>query len=403
MSPAKSKTSKSGSGTSPKTKPKAKAAPEAARAAAGRALPGKGPIQKAPQRVRPEHPWKNPRYVIWECTREYDDVNIFSQPHKAPPGPSRQIATDQAVAFLDNVARSGPTIVIFSGGEPLLRKDIFELARYAKTKGLKVILNTQGHLFDAKAARECVMAGIKSIQVGLDGSSSRSHDGFRRSPGSFVKAIKGIELMRLAGLRFEVNTYVNRENVEEIPKIQSLAQKLGAKGHNVTFVIPTGRFAAFKGTEIVGEEYEAWMQRLFEQKYRQKMNMKVICQPQFHRVIYQRGEELSDLQDPNRAPEAAEALGPGCPGAKLFCYVSSDGEVFPCQYLTQSVGNTKEREFRDIWDDSPLFDDFRDPERLKPKCGGCSHATKCGGCRALAAAATGNPMSEDPNCLYTDG
>ncbi len=326
-----------------------------------------------------EVPHPSPRYVIWECTREYDDENLFGRPHQAPPGGGKQLDTDQACALIDTVARFGSTILIIGGGEPLLRKDIFELARYAKTKGLKVILSTQGHLFDANAARECVMAGIKAIQVGLDGSSSRSHDGFRGSPGSFVKAIKGIELMRLAGLRFEVNSFIDKENVEEIPKIQSLAQKLGARGHNVSFVIPTGRFAAFKGRELSGDEYDQWLNRLFEQKYRQKMNMKLIAQPQFHRIIYHRGDELSDAQDPNRSPEAAEALGPPCPAGRLQCYVSADGEVFPTPHLIMSVGNVGKSDLRKLWQEAALFNYLRsashaacqDPKSLASMMGGC--------------------------------
>jgi len=254
--------------------------------------------------------------------------------------------------------------VIYGDNKPpmtitLLRKDVFELARYAKTKGMRTILGTQGHLFDSNVARECVMSGIKAVQVGLDGSSSRSHDGFRKSPGSFVKAIKGIELMRLAGLRFEVMSHITKENFEEIPKIQSLAQKLGAKGYNVTFVVPEGRFAAFEGREIVGEELEECLQRLFELKYRQKMTVKIINQPRFHEIIYERGDELSDTQDPNRSKEAAEALGPAHPAAKLHCYVTADGEVFPSPMIMKSAGNVLKTDFKKIWQKSELFQRLR--------------------------------------------
>jgi MoaA/NifB/PqqE/SkfB family radical SAM enzyme len=306
-----------------------------------------------------KHPWGVPRYVIWECTREYDDENLYSRPHQAPSGGGKQLDTDQAVALIDNICRLGKPILIFQGGEPLLRPDLFELARYARTKGVRVILGTQGHLFNSNAARECVMAGIKAVQVGLDGSSSRSHDGFRKAPGSFVKAIKGIELMRLAGLRFEVVSHITRENFEEIPKVQGLAQKLGAKGYNVSFVAPQGRFAAFKGSESVGEELEECLQRLFELKFRQKMIIKILNQPRFHEIIYARGEELSDTQDPNRSKDAAEGLGPSHPAAKLHCYVTADGEVFPSPHTMESAGNITQMEFRDIWLKSELFQKIR--------------------------------------------
>lgn len=375
MAARKAPAKKAASKKSPSKKKAAakKKAPAKKAASKKKAAPKKAPTKKkastqakAPAPKKAAEPWKDfqhphsvPRYVIWECTREYDDENIFSIPHQPPPGGGKQLDTDQAVALIDNVARLGQPILIFAGGEPLLRDDIFELARYAKTKGIRCILGTQGHLFDSNVARECVMAGIKAVQVGLDGSSSRSHDGFRKSPGSFVKAIKGIELMRLAGLRFEVMSYINKDNFEEIPKIQSLAQKLGAKGYNVTFVVPEGRFAAFEGTEILGDDLEECLQRLFELKFRQKMTIKIINQPRFHEILYERGDELSDTQDPNRSKEAAEALGPAHPAAKLHCYVTADGEVFPSPQHMVSAGNILKSEFKDIWRNATLFQKLR--------------------------------------------
>lgn len=372
--PAKKKAASTKSGTKKKKKAaakkpaakKAKKKPPAKKKAASKKKTPKASGGGSRKKAADSEPWKTfqhpysvPRYVIWECTREYDDENIFSIPHQPPPGGGKQLDTDQAVALIDNVAKLGTPILIFSGGEPLLRDDIFELARYAKTKGIRSILGTQGHLFDSTVARECVMAGIKAVQVGLDGSSSRSHDGFRKSPGSFVKAIKGIELMRLAGLRFEVMSYINKNNFEEIPKIQSLAQKLGAKGYNVTFVVPRGRFAAFEGTQIQGEDLEECLQRLFELKFRQKMTIKIINQPRFHEILYERGDELSDTQDPNRSKDAAEALGPPRPTAKLHCYVTADGEIFPSPQYMRSAGNILEVDFKQVWRKSELFQKLR--------------------------------------------
>ncbi len=174
-----------------------------------------------------------PRYVIWEMTRNSDQKGLLTVPEvgKKP----NEMTTAQAVKFIDTVAKAYLTTIIFSGGEPLMRPDVFDLAEYARAKGLDVILKTNGNGFDTSAARRCVEAKVRAVQVMLDGSSSRAHDGFRKVEGAFTQAIKAIELVKLAGIKFEVFTFITKENMDEIPKITTLAQKLGAWGHNFLF------------------------------------------------------------------------------------------------------------------------------------------------------------------------
>lgn len=343
---------------------------------------------------------EGPRYIIWELTRESNQPCMLTP--KTAPGnrKSPEMTTAQAVKFIDAVAKEYTTTLILSGGEPLTRPDVFNLAEYARAKGLGIILMTNGAFFDAEAARRCVEARVRGVQITLDGSSARSHDGFRNSPGAFTGAIKAIELVKLAGIKFEVYTFITRDNMHEIPRINTLAQKLGAWGHTFFFAIPTlvGEHLAEKCLTV--EEYQQWLNWIFEQKYRLRINLKPVCTPQFKRIIQQRGNELPDPVNPLKSVAAMEALGPGCPGGKTVCFVSAGGDVFPCAYTSHSAGSVLKRSFRAIWEKSPVFEDFRSFERLQDKCGRCEYRESCQGCRALAEKASGDHLGQDPVCPY---
>jgi len=282
----------------------------------------------------------------------------------------------------------------------LMRPDVFDLAEFARAKGLGVIINTNGALFDPVAARRCVEAKVRAVQINLDGSSSRAHDGFRDIPSAFTGAIKAIELLKLAGVKFEIYTYVTRKNMHEIPKINTLAQKLGAWGHTFLFCIPTGWAEGLEDERLPLEDYQTWLNWIFEQKYRLRINLKPVCTPQFKRIIQQRGDELPDRINPLKSVAAMEALGPGCPGGKTTCFIASDGKVYPCAYTTHQAGNVLKRTFKHIWEKSPVFEDFRNASGLLEKCGRCEFSETCGGCRAMADKASGNHLGEDPDCPY---
>ena len=341
---------------------------------------------------------EGPRYIIWELTKTNNQQSLLNPVH---PGKAKaDMTTTQAVKFIDSVANAYRTTIIITGGEPLTRPDVFDLAEYARAKGLGIILNTNGSLFDTSAARRCVEGKLRGVQISLDGSSSRTHDGFRQVPGAFTQAIKAIELVKLAGIKFEIFTFVTKDNMEEIPKINTLAQKLGAWGHTFVFNIPTGPFEHLTDLAVPDEDYQKWLNWIFEQKYRLRINLKPICTPQFKRILQQRGNELPDSINPLKSVHAMEDLGPGCPGAKTICFVANNGDVYPCSYTGHQAGNVLKRSFKHIWTKSPIFQDFRSPSKLQEKCGRCEYNETCGGCRALAEKASGNHLGEDPSCPY---
>jgi radical SAM protein with 4Fe4S-binding SPASM domain len=337
-----------------------------------------------------------PRYVIWQLTRETNQDGIFA---RSGDDSTKDMSIDEAVRFIDSVGRSFRTTMIFSGGEPLTKPEVFDLAEFARSKGLKVILNTNGSFVDSEAVQRCVEAKMKGVQVGLDGSSSRAHDSFRKVPGSFQEAIHAIDLLKLAGVKFEVFTVVTKENASEIPKITNLAQKLGAWGHTFMFVLPAGPYAHLADYVLTKEDYNYWLNWIFERKYRTRINLKVVCSPQFNRIVHERGNELPDSVNPLKSIRAMEALGPGCPGAKTTCFVSNDGQVYPCEFTAQVAGNVKNTPFLDIWRNSPVFKAFRDDSKLHDNCGDCDFKVTCGGCRAWATIDSGNYLGGDPVCM----
>ncbi len=355
---------------------------------------------------------QGPRYILWQVSDEgaaagrdgsasNDSTASRAGRGSRKSGGKGPLGTDEAVKFIDSVARHYKSTIIFSGGEPFEREDIFDLAEYASARGLRVLVRSNLSRFDADIARKCVESRIRGIQVNLDGSSARAHDGFRGEEGSFIRAIKGIELVRLAGLKLEIYSFVTRRTVEELPKINVLAQKLGAWGHNIFFVVPCGPLSDMEGEQLEVEEYQKWLNWMFERKYRLRMNIKPICSPQFNRILWQRADELPDHLNPRKTVAARESIGPGCPAAKLVCFVAANGDVTPCEWLPDLVvGNVRKRSFKGIWERSAIFKQFRDPSLLQDKCGRCGYAEVCGGCRALAYEESGDFLAADPYCPY---
>ena len=164
------------------------------------------------------------------------------------------------------------------------------------------------------------------------------------------------------------------------------------------FLLPTGPYAHLEEHCLSLEEYHYWMNWIFERKYKTRINLKVVCSPQFNRIVHNRGNELPDSVNPLKSKRAIETLGPGCPGARTVCYVANNGDVYPCEHSNQKAGSVKKRSFKDIWIKAPIFSDFRDPLKLQDECGDCTHRELCGGCRAWSEHKHGNYLGGDPVC-----
>lgn len=356
----------------------------------------------APEPAAPAKPVAPPEYILWEVTRDCP-VGCTSCRHSSlPPGTSRDMGTDEAVRFIDAIAHSFQTNIVMTGPEPLARADLFELADYARTRNIGVVLATTAAKFDAKAARRAVEVKIRQLEISLDGSSGRAHDGFRNNPGGFTSTVKGLELAKLAGIRFRIATTVTRQNFRDLPKILALAQKLGASGYNIFYNIPVGRGHLMPGDQLTDSEYMESLNWVFEQETKTPGFINLQCSPQYERVYRNRATELPDHMNPFK-PGSERVRDHGCPAAKRFLFVAHDGYAYPCPYLLQPAGHVLETPLREIWEGAPVLTQIRNPGVTDGKCHRCKYLQDCRGCRALAFRDHAAVMAEDSTCQYIPG
>ena len=338
------------------------------------------------------------RLVAWETTRNCN-LNCVHCRAAATRGPySDELDTAAAMVLLDQIAQLGRPIVILTGGEPLLRPDIFEIARYGADRGLRMVMAPNGTLIDADKARRMVAAGIQRISISLDAADAAGHDRFRGVPGAFEGALRGIARAREAGLEFQVNTTVTRSNLDQIPRIQQLAAELGAAAHHIFLLVPTGRGKYIVDQAIDAAQYEQTLNWFYDQREQTPLQLKATCAPHYYRILRQRAR--AEGRTVSFESHGLDAVTRGCLGGTGFCFVSHRGVVQPCGFLALDCGHVTETSFADIWRSSQIFSALRDPSRLKGKCGRCEYNRVCGGCRARAFEATGDYLAEEPLCSY---
>ncbi len=341
---------------------------------------------------------KPPRLIAWELTAGCNLSCVHCRGSSTDKVPEGELTTTQARAFIDEIASMGKPILILSGGEPLVRQDVFELAKYGTEQGLRVVLATNGTLLTPDITRKLIDSGVQRVSISIDGSTSQTHDAFRGVSGAFDGAMRGIGYLKDAGLEFQINTTITKRNLEEIPAILELATDIGAKAHHIFLLVPTGRGEGLKDEEIPPAEYEKVLNWFYDQQKKTDIQLKATCAPHYFRIMRQRAKR--EGIEVSVKTHGYEAMTKGCLGGTGFCFVSSIGDVQPCGYLPVVAGNIKDTGFREVWENSKLFNDLRDESKLKGKCGRCSYKSVCGGCRARAYAATGDYMAEEPYCIY---
>ncbi len=338
------------------------------------------------------------RLVAWEITRNCNLACVHCRA-AATSGPyAGELDTAACLRLLEQIASVDQAIVILTGGEPLLRPDIFEVARHGTDLGLRMVMAPNGTLIDAAKARQMVAAGIRRISVSLDGASAEQHDRFRGVPGAFEGALRGIALVREAGLEFQINTTITRANLNQIPAIQDLALRLGAVAHHIFLLVPTGRGKYIADQGISAEEYERTLNWFYDQRGKTPLQLKATCAPHYYRILRQRAR--ADGQPVSFESHGLDAVTRGCLGGTGFCFISHRGGVQPCGFLHVACGDVTQTSFVDIWRHAEVFLALRDHRRLGGKCGACAYNRVCGGCRARAYEATGDYLAEEPLCTY---
>jgi len=323
--------------------------------------------------------------IAWELTRA---CNLeckhcrAAAVHETPPG---ELTTDECLKLIDDIAAFASPTLILTGGEPLLRPDLCEIAAHATAVGLRAVAALNGTLLGTQTATQLVKSGVRRISISLDGSDAARHDSLRGVPGAFDGAIRGIAAAKEGGMPFQINTTVTTQNADELPEIMDLAVKLGAVAHHIFLLVPTGRAADLTGFELDAVRYEAVLNWLADQITTAPIEIRATCAPHFYRILRQRG-----------IPTQAR----GCLAGQSFCFISHIGDVQPCGYFDVQVGNVRQTPIREIWEESPLFLKLRDHTGYNGKCGFCEFVQVCGGCRARAYEATGDPLGPEPLCVY---
>lgn len=346
----------------------------------------------------PQHIY-TPRLVFWETTTA---CNLKCVHCRACPVEQRlpdDLTTAEGKTLIDQIASFSKPVLVLSGGEPLIRPDIFEIAEYGASQELHIALATNGTLVTPEIAGKIKTSGIQRVSVSIDGATSDRHDNFRQIPGAFESAWRGIENLKAADIPFQINTTITKHNIDQIQDILNLAVERGAVALHIFLLVPTGCGKEIANDEMIApEEYEKVLNWLYDQSKDVKIGLKATCAPQYFRVMRQRAGKEGIKITPET--HGFEAMTKGCLAGSGVCFVSHAGEIYPCGYLPVSAGNVRQQHFRDIWDNAEVFRILRDPDNLKGKCGHCEFRRVCMGCRARAYACTGDYLAPEPYCIF---
>lgn len=308
-------------------------------------------------------------------------------------GGNDELTTEECFRLIDEIAQVNPgCLLVITGGEPLVRPDILDIARHAVKHRFMVVFGTNGMMITDEVAKELMEIGVMGMGISIDSLDPAKHNSFRGLPGAFEGALAGIEACKRNGLQFQIHFSAQPMNYQELPAVIDWAHDLGARVLNVFFMVCTGRGEEL--TDITPEQYEEVLGYLVEcqDKY-QDMLVRARCAPHFKRLAYEK--------DPNSPITKAQGyMGGGCLAGTNYARVTPNGDLTPCPYMPLSAGNIREKSFVDLWEDSEIFNSFRYPH-LKGKCGDCEYSEICGGCRARPYVDHGDWLDEDEWCLYT--
>ncbi len=357
------------------------------------------------------------RLVFWETTKA---CNLRCQHCRAIPEAERsraELTTGEGIELIDQLAEVTRPVLILSGGEPLYRDDIFDLAAHGRDRGFRMALATNGTLVDREVAARIRTTGFSRVAVSLDGALAETHDTFRRLPGSHARAIQGLRHLRDEGVSIQINSTIARHNVGELPRMLELALSLGADALHIFMLVPVGCGVTIADREMLpADEYERVLHWFYDQSKVCAIDLKATCAPHYFRVRAQRivderkqgdrttpfiahGTRLKAAPDP-AGGRPLSTMTRGCLAGTSVCFVSNVGEIYPCGYLPVSAGSVRQRRFAEIWTHSPVFGRLRDPQEFLGKCGVCRYQAICAGCRARAYSETGDYMQAEPFCTY---
>jgi len=312
--------------------------------------------------------------ISWNITRECNlsCKHCYRDAGRKDPN---ELSFDEGCSLLSEIKNSGFKMVILSGGEPILRNDVYSLIEYGARLNLKMTMGTNGTLLTKPVVLRLKNAGLSRIGISLDSTKEELHNEFRGKPWAFQKTLEGIENCKEIKLPFQIHTTIMDFNRDEIEKIIDFSNSLGALAIHIFFLIKTGR-ADSLNEDIT--KYKGILAKILEKQKAIDIEVKPVCAPQF--ILYN------------------PRYGSGCLAGISYCCILPGGDVHPCPYLPLRIENIRNLPFSKVWEDSLIFKELRARD-YEGKCGGCDYKTLCGGCRARAYSYHLSYMGTDPLCL----
>jgi len=349
------------------------------------------------------------RLLFWESTIKCNLACAHCRRVEGDETAGQDLSTEQAKKLIDELAALGKTqpfmpVLVFSGGEPLCRRDLFELVEHAKSHQIPTALATNGTLVDSEVAGRIAQSGIARVSISLDGATAEVHNQLRQLEGSFEDAIEGIGHLREKGVAFQINVTLTKNNAHQIEDVYDLAKSLGAVAVHIFMLVPVGCGQVLAETDMLSpQQYEQMLVKICELDGRGDIQVKVTCGPHYERVIREQGlYKMRNKSGQAQNVPGRHGHGPskGCLAGLGVLFVGHQGEVFPCGYLPVHCGNVTQKGLAEIWGQSDDLARMRDTDQLEGKCGLCGYRQICGGCRGRAFGMSGNYMAEEPFCAY---
>jgi len=342
--------------------------------------------------------------LAWEITRSCNLRCAHCRASAHSGEYTGELTSEEAFLLIDQVKEEGDPIIILTGGEPLVRKDVYSIIEYARGKGLRVVMGSNGTLITVQVAARLKASGISRMAVSLDFPTPELQDRFRGQQGAFAAALDGIRSIRGAGIEVQVNSTLTKLNLAFLDDLLTLALNEGAVAFHPFFLVPTGRGKGLSDVEMSAEEYEQALNWIYDRQseLKERIFFKPTAAPHYLRILRQRGKDQPMVPTSIRRHPAgsADSISRGCMAGSGFCFISHTGQVQGCGYLEVPAGNIRNQTFGQIWHDSQLFKQLRDLSAIKGKCGICEYKSICGGCRARAYESTGDYLEAEPYCVH---
>jgi radical SAM protein len=339
-----------------------------------------------------------PMLVIWEVTQACDLACVHCRASAQSERHPHELTTEQGYRLLDEIRSFGEPLMVFTGGDPLKRPDLYDLIRYSVKIGLRTnVTPSATPLLTAEAIDGFKAAGVSRMAISMDGPDAQSHDEFRGIPGTFDRAIFALRHARDIGLDTQFQTTVTRRNMARLAEMAEIAKEVRTKMWSLFFLIVTGR--ALENDDLDAAEYEKVFEFMYDLSKTAPFGIKTTEAMHYRRYVAQRVRAEHGVSE-NESAKGVAWRTAGVSDGKGFVFVSHQGEIYPSGFLPVSGGNVLRDSLTDVYRNSSLFRTLRDTTQREGKCGLCEYQKVCGGSRSRAYAFTGDFLAEDPRCVY---